>query len=100
LLGPTSVVAAPYGSAVLATGGSGDMLAGIIGTLLAQGVCAPDAALLGARAHGVAGEIVSTSEVRGYTLDDVMRALPTSWARLAHPEVLPPGVLADWPALS
>lgn len=97
---PVCVVAAPYGSAVLATGGSGDMLAGVIGTLLAQGVSAADAALLGARAHGGAAEIVSTTQVRGYTLDDVMRALPTSWARLAQPAALPPGVLAEWPALS
>lgn len=99
-LGPVCLVAAPYGSAVLATGGSGDMLAGIIGTLLAQGVNAPDAALLGARVHGGAAEIVSIGQVRGFTLDDVMRALPQSWARLESPEMLPPGVLADYPALS
>ncbi len=99
-LASVAVVAAPYGSAVLATGGSGDMLAGIIGTLLAQGIDADDAALLGARVHGGAAEIVSTSQVRGYTLDDVMRALSESWARLAHPDALPPGVLAEWPALS
>jgi NAD(P)H-hydrate epimerase len=94
------VVVAPYGSAVLATGGSGDMLAGIIGTLLAQGVKASDAALLGARAHGSAAEIVSTCQPRGHTLDHVMRAMPEAWARLSAPVVLPPGVLAEWPALT
>lgn len=94
------LVVMPRGSAVLATGGSGDLLTGIIGTLLAQGVDAPDAALLGATAHGLAGERAARAVrgVRGVTLDDVLHTLPAVWRDLAHPEAMPPGVLAVLPA--
>lgn len=44
------------GAPTLATGGSGDVLTGVIGALLARGVDAHDAARLGAYAHGRAGE--------------------------------------------
>lgn len=62
LKGSTTVVAAPdgrtflaaAGSARLATAGTGDVLSGIIGALLAQGVPAPEAAALGAHVHGAA----------------------------------------------
>ena len=94
------LVVMPRGSAVLATGGSGDLLTGIIGTLLAQGVDAPDAALLGATAHALAGERAARAArgVRGPTLEEVLHALPAVWRDLAHPETLPPGVLAILPA--
>ncbi|MBP1704920.1 MAG: NAD(P)H-hydrate epimerase [Chloroflexi bacterium] len=49
---------APFENPGLATGGTGDVLAGTIGSLLAQG-CAPyDAARLGVYLHGAAGEAV------------------------------------------
>jgi NAD(P)H-hydrate epimerase len=47
---------APFANAALATAGSGDVLAGTIGSLLAQGVAAFDAACLGVYLHGRAGE--------------------------------------------
>lgn len=43
----------------LATAGSGDVLAGVVGALLASGLPAADAASLGALVHGVAGNRVS-----------------------------------------
>ncbi len=43
----------------LATAGSGDVLSGVVGTLLASGLSALDAASLGALVHGVAGSRVS-----------------------------------------
>ena len=46
----------PSGDDVLARGGAGDVLTGLIGGLLAQGCAAADAALLGALVHGLAGE--------------------------------------------
>jgi NAD(P)H-hydrate epimerase len=46
----------PTGGPELATGGSGDVLAGVIGALLAQGVPAVDAARAAVFVHGVAGE--------------------------------------------
>jgi NAD(P)H-hydrate epimerase len=46
----------PTGGPELATGGSGDVLAGVIGALLAQGVPAVDAARAAVWVHGLAGE--------------------------------------------
>jgi hydroxyethylthiazole kinase-like uncharacterized protein yjeF len=45
----------PSGDDALARGGSGDVLTGLIGGLLAQGARPLDAALLGAYVHGLAG---------------------------------------------
>jgi hydroxyethylthiazole kinase-like uncharacterized protein yjeF len=45
----------PYGNSGMATAGSGDVLAGIITSLLAQGAPLPQAACLGAYLHGEAG---------------------------------------------
>ncbi|MEO6775795.1 MAG: NAD(P)H-hydrate dehydratase [Kofleriaceae bacterium] len=46
----------PTGGPALATGGSGDVLAGVIGALLAQGLTAVDAARTGVYVHGRAGD--------------------------------------------
>jgi len=64
LKGPTTIVAAPdgrayfvtSGSARLATAGTGDVLSGMIGALLARGVPALEAAALGAHVHGRAAQ--------------------------------------------
>lgn len=63
LKGPRSVVAGSGRSAIVCSGnaglaraGSGDVLAGMLGTLLAQAVPAFDAAVLGAFLHGKAAE--------------------------------------------
>ena len=66
LKGAHTVIAAPDGSAAvatfenpaLATGGTGDVLAGTIGGLLAQGLAPYSAARLGVHLHGMAGEAV------------------------------------------
>jgi NAD(P)H-hydrate epimerase len=66
LKGAHTVIAAPDGSAAvapfenpgLATGGTGDVLAGTIGALLAQGLQPYAAARLGVYLHGMAGEAV------------------------------------------
>jgi len=49
----------PVGDDALASGGSGDVLTGLIGGLLAQGMAAVEAALLGAYLHGLGGRIAS-----------------------------------------
>jgi len=67
LKGAFTVVAAPDGrcaiepfaTAALARAGTGDVLAGVIGGLAAQGVGSWPAAVLGAYLHGRAGEIAS-----------------------------------------
>ncbi len=66
LKGAHTVVAAPDGRAArapfenpaLATGGTGDVLAGTIGSLLAQGLVPYDAARLGVYLHGAAGDVL------------------------------------------
>ncbi len=50
------VVANPTGTPLLATAGSGDVLAGILGALLAGGLAPKDAAVCGAWLHGAAAE--------------------------------------------
>jgi hydroxyethylthiazole kinase-like uncharacterized protein yjeF len=52
------VAVAPFENPALATGGTGDVLSGTIGALLAQGLRPFDAACLGVMLHGLAGEAV------------------------------------------
>lgn len=65
------------GSAALGTGGSGDLLGGIAGTLLAQLEDATTAACCAAWVHGRAAELCEY--VRGTTLEDIVYALPRAW---------------------
>lgn len=103
--GVPTIVAAPdgaltvvaEGTPILATGGSGDMLGGIAVTLLAQTGSASVAGALAAYAHGRAAHLVSARDVRGYTLDDVLLALPVVWS-LPVPAPRPP-VLAELPVV-
>jgi hydroxyethylthiazole kinase-like uncharacterized protein yjeF len=93
--GETTVIA--EGTPILATGGAGDVLGGMAVTLLAQ---TRDAALAGALAsfaHGRAASNVSARDVRGYTLDDVLRELPSVWG-LEPPSPRPP-IIAELPAV-
>ena len=53
-----TVAIAPFENPALASGGTGDVLAGAIGSLLAQGLAPFAAARLGVYLHGVAGESV------------------------------------------
>lgn len=80
LKGPDTVIAAPDGRAVvnttgtpfLATAGSGDVLAGVIGGLVGQGMAPFDAACAGAWLHGRCGEALGA----GLIADDLPEALP------------------------
>jgi NAD(P)H-hydrate epimerase len=47
----------PFANPLLGSAGSGDVLAGVIVSLLGQGLAAYEAAVLGAYLHGVAGEL-------------------------------------------
>ena len=81
LKGPATVVAAPDGQVLvstagderLATAGSGDVLAGIIGALLAQAVPPFRAAALGAFLHGRAATM---GRRRGIVASDLLAAIP------------------------
>jgi NAD(P)H-hydrate epimerase len=84
------------GTAALGTGGSGDILTGIAGTLLAQMGDTIDAASCAAWIHGRAAELCAY--VRGTTLEDVLYALPRAWN---EPDQMPePPVLAALPAVT
>jgi len=67
----------PTGNSGLASGGTGDVLTGVIAALLGQGVGPTDAAALGAYVHGHAGDLAAESvgEV-GMTAGDVLDYLP------------------------
>ncbi|GAA2573110.1 bifunctional ADP-dependent NAD(P)H-hydrate dehydratase/NAD(P)H-hydrate epimerase [Winogradskya consettensis] len=67
------VWANPTGSSVLATAGSGDVLAGLLGSLLAAGVPAEKAAVMAAYVHGLAGR--RAAEDGPVTSADVAEAL-------------------------
>jgi hydroxyethylthiazole kinase-like uncharacterized protein yjeF len=81
LKGPATVIAEPAGRArinptggsELATAGSGDVLTGIIGGLLARGLPAFDAAAVGAFVHGRAGDVAGHT---GLVAGDLIVALP------------------------
>jgi NAD(P)H-hydrate epimerase len=91
LKGSTTVVASPdgrvllvtTGSARLATAGTGDVLSGVIGALLARGVPALEAAALGAHIHGRAA---SLGRVEGLIASDLPE-LVADWlsAFRSHP---------------
>jgi NAD(P)H-hydrate epimerase len=51
----------PFGNSALAKAGSGDVLSGIITSLLAQGAKPDDAAILGVYLHGTAGTIAAAT---------------------------------------
>jgi NAD(P)H-hydrate epimerase len=89
LKGAGTVVAEPEGSATvigagnpgMATGGTGDVLAGVIGGLLAQGLEASHAAELGALLHAAAGdEAVKTHGQAGLRATDIIDAIGTLFA--------------------
>jgi ADP-dependent NAD(P)H-hydrate dehydratase / NAD(P)H-hydrate epimerase len=66
----------PTGGPALATGGTGDVLAGTIGALLAQGLSAIDAARVGVFVHGAAGdELAARHGTRGVLSSDLPEAI-------------------------
>src|SRR3954452_8172510 len=92
LKGANTVIAAPDGSAAIApfenpamaSGGTGDVLSGTIGSLLAQGLPPYDAARLGVSLHGLAGDAVRERiGDAGLLAGDLPDALPMGRRRLA-----------------
>lgn len=75
----------PTGNPGMATGGSGDVLTGIILALLAQGYSQENAARLGTLVHGLAGDIACrrTGEI-SLTASDIIAALPEAWKELCE----------------
>ncbi|MCA2977795.1 MAG: NAD(P)H-hydrate dehydratase [Myxococcaceae bacterium] len=72
----------PTGNAGLATAGTGDVLSGMAGALLAQGLTTEDAALVGAWAHGAAGDLAAQRRgLLGLVASDVIEHLGGVWTR-------------------
>ena len=75
------------GSGGMATGGSGDVLSGMIGALLAQGVPPETAAWAGSQLHGLAGEEAARRFTEtAMTAADIIDCWPEALRRLAGPE--------------
>jgi ADP-dependent NAD(P)H-hydrate dehydratase / NAD(P)H-hydrate epimerase len=72
------VAVSPGGSPALATAGTGDVLSGVIGALLAKGMDAFTAACAGVRLHALAGERAADQlhGPDGVVAGDVVAALP------------------------
>lgn len=67
----------PTGTAWLATAGSGDVLSGLAGSLLAAGLSAVDAGSAAAYLHGLAGRFAADGAPVG--AHDVAAAIPGAW---------------------
>lgn len=73
----------PSGNTAWARGGSGDVLTGVIGSLLAQGCKPADAAKLGAFVHGLAADIYTRDRSpRGATTTEIAALLPMAFREL------------------
>jgi hydroxyethylthiazole kinase-like uncharacterized protein yjeF len=88
LKGSRSVIATPDGTVrvnptggpVLATAGSGDVLTGMIGGLLARGMDPVEAAAAGAYLHGVAGILAGRASGEGTLAADLIQRIPDAVA--------------------
>ncbi|HWR30486.1 MAG TPA: NAD(P)H-hydrate dehydratase [Negativicutes bacterium] len=90
LKGPRTIVAFPdgeiyvnpTGNSGMATGGMGDVLAGIIAALIAQGLSSHDAAVLGVYLHGLAGDRLAAERPVGMTAQDLGEHIPAAMRAL------------------
>ena len=94
LKGAGTVVACPdgryyvnsSGNSGMAVGGSGDVLAGVIGGLLAQGANAEEAATSGVYLHGLAGDLLAQERPRGFLAGEIADTIPTALRKVATVE--------------
>lgn len=72
----------PTGNPGMATAGTGDVLTGVLGGLLAQDLSKEDAALVGTYAHGLAGDLISrrTGQM-GLVASDLLEGLQQVWVQ-------------------
>ena len=71
------------GNSGMATGGSGDVLTGVITALCGQGMGLYDAAVTGVFVHGLAGDLcANATSAQGLIASDLLEFLPQAWAKL------------------
>ena len=91
LKGANSVIALPggrlyvctKGNPGMATAGSGDVLAGVIGALISGGMSAEDAAICGTWIHSAAGDVAATQKsMTSMLAGDIISSLPVVFKEL------------------
>ena len=95
LKGAFTVIACPDGSCYfnstgnpgMGTGGSGDVLSGMITSLLAQGYGPREAALLGVYLHGLAGDLAAADwQQEALLASDIVRNIGKAFEKVRSPE--------------
>jgi NAD(P)H-hydrate epimerase len=67
----------------MATGGTGDVLTGVISSLVGQGLSPTGASIVGAYLHGLAGNIAAEEKGRHSLIaSDIVEALPRAFKGL------------------
>lgn len=70
------------GTKYMATGGSGDVLTGMITSYLGMGYTPENAVLCGVYHHGLAGEIASRTKRRSMVASDIVESIPATYLHL------------------
>ena len=95
LKGHRTVIAAPgrrchvnkTGNPGMASGGTGDVLTGIIASLIGQKMNPYEAALLGVYVHGLAGDLAKKEKgERSLIATDLLKKLPEAFKKVSRPE--------------
>lgn len=77
------------GNSGMATGGSGDVLTGLITALIAQGLPVFDASALGVHLHGIAGDVAAKSQSQqGLIASDILRCIGKAWLQFHYNPVV------------
>ena len=80
----------PTGNAGMASGGMGDVLAGILSALLGQGLTPEDAMKLGVYLHGLVGDQLASSRGQiGLIASDIIDRLPSTMQELSNEALRP-----------
>ena len=80
----------PTGNAGMASGGMGDVLAGILSALLGQGLTPEDAMKLGVYLHGLVGDQLASSRGQiGLIASDIIDGLPSTMQELSNEALRP-----------
>ena len=70
------------GTSYMATGGSGDVLTGMITSFLGQSYSPEQAMICGVFHHGLAGELAGKKKRRGTLASDILEAIPETYIEL------------------